>query len=71
MTLTEQEESLIGVVRQLPPDEADKVFRWAQQLQEVAGKGPIQWSDSWTEEDLADATRASLARFSLGEREGR
>lgn len=71
MTLTQEEESLIGVVRQLPPDEAGKVLHWAQQLQEVARGRQIQWSDSWTEEDLADATRASLQRFEDGEREGR
>lgn len=70
MTLTEQEESLIGVIRQLPPDEAGKVLRWAQQLREVAGTGPVEWSDSWTEEDLADATRASLDHFARGEQEG-
>jgi hypothetical protein len=62
MTLTAQEEALIGVVRQLPPDEGSKVLRWAQQLREIAGSGPVQWSDSWTEEDLADARRSSMDR---------
>ncbi|MBM3763698.1 MAG: hypothetical protein FJW36_26140 [Acidobacteria bacterium] len=71
MTLTQQEESLIVAVRQLPPDEAGKVFLWAQQLREVAGTAPIQWSDSWTEEDLADATRASFNSIAESEPNGR
>ena len=31
----------------------------------------IDWSDSWSEEDLADATTASLRRFEEQELEGR
>lgn len=63
MVLTPQEESLIGVIRQLPPDEVGKVLRWAHHLADLSGGGPVQWSDSWSEEDLADATRSALLRF--------
>ncbi len=63
MVLTAQEESLIGVVRALPPDEAGKVLNWARQLADLAGGRAVQWSDSWTDEDLADATSAALRRF--------
>ncbi|MBL8211891.1 MAG: hypothetical protein JNK87_14330 [Bryobacterales bacterium] len=60
MVLTAQEQSLIGILRALPPHEAEKVFLWANHLSDLAGDGGIQWSDAWTEEDLADATEFAL-----------
>jgi hypothetical protein len=71
MVLSPQEESLISVVRALPPDEAGKVLDWACQLADLAGGRAVQWSDSWTDEDLAEATAASLRRFEDQEREHR
>jgi hypothetical protein len=71
MVLTLQEESLISVVRALPPDEAGKVLNWARQLADLAGGRTIEWSDSWTDEDLAEATAASVRRFEDQEREDR
>jgi hypothetical protein len=70
MVLSESEESLINVVRMLPPDEAKKVLGWAQQLTELGGGRPVEWSDSWSDDDLTDATAASLRRFEQQEREG-
>ena len=63
MVLSAQDESLISVVRALPPAEAGKVLDWARQLADLAGGRPIQWSDSWNDEDLADATAAAVRRF--------
>jgi len=63
MVLSPQEESLIGVVRALPPEEAGKVLNWARQLADLAGGRTIEWSDSWTDEDLADAAAAAIQRF--------
>ena len=71
MVLTTQEESLISVVRALPPEEAGKVLDWARQLADLAGGRAVEWSDSWTDEDLRDATAAALRRFEDGEREDR
>lgn len=71
MVLSPQEESLIGVVRALPPDEAGKVLNWACQLVDLAAGRAVQWSDSWTDRDLADATAASVRRFEDQERENR
>ena len=71
MVLSAQEESLIGVVRALPPEEAGKVLNWARQLADVAGGRTIEWSDSWTDEDLADAAAAAVQRFEDQERENR
>jgi len=71
MVLSAIEESLINVVRTLPPEEAKKVLDWALQLADLGGQRSIEWSDSWSEEDLADATAASMRRFDEQERERR
>lgn len=69
MVLSAQEESLISVIRKLPPDEAGKVLDWARQLADLADGPAIQWSDSWSEEDLVDATKEALRRFESSERD--
>jgi hypothetical protein len=71
MVLSAQEKSLIGVVRALPPEEAGKVLNWARQLADLAGGRTIEWSDTWTDEDLADAAAAAVQRFEDQEREHR
>jgi hypothetical protein len=63
MALSPQEESPISVVRTLPGEEAGKVPNWACQLADLADGRVIDWSDSWSDEDLADATWASVQRF--------
>jgi hypothetical protein len=69
MVLSSNEESLISVVRALPPSEARLVLDWARQLADLAGGRAIDWSDSWSDEDLADATRAAVDRLEEQERE--
>lgn len=71
MVLSANEESLIKAVRMLPRDEARKVLVWAQQLAHLGDGRPVDWSDSWSDDDLRDATTASLERFEEQEREGR
>lgn len=70
MVLNAHEEFLISVVRTLPPAEAGKVLDWARQLADLARERTIDWSDSWSDEDLADAATASLRRFEDQERDG-
>jgi hypothetical protein len=55
----------------LPPDEARKVLVWAQQLADLGGDRRVEWSDSWSDDDLRETTLASLERFEKQEREGR
>ena len=69
MVLSAKEESLIKVVRALPPVEAGRVLDWARQLADLAGVRAVDWSDSWSDEDLADATAASIRRLEEQERE--
>ena len=69
MVLSANEESLISVVRALTPVEAGRVLHWARQLADLAGGRAIDWADSWSEEDLADATAAAVHRLEEQERE--
>jgi hypothetical protein len=62
MVLSAHEESLISVVRALPPAEAGKVLNWARQLADLGVHRTVEWSDSWTDEDLSDATAAAVRR---------
>jgi hypothetical protein len=69
ITLSENEERLVEALRALPPDAADQVIGWATRLRDLANGKSVDWSDTWTEEDLADVQRASLSRFDERERE--
>lgn len=63
MLLSKEEESLIRLIRALPPDQAENIFAWAAQLRDLANGRPVDWSDYWYEEDLADASSAALRRL--------
>jgi hypothetical protein len=63
ITLNENEERLVEALRALPPDAADQVITWTTRLRDLANGKNVDWSDTWTEEDLADVQRASLSRF--------
>lgn len=59
MVPSQDEEALVKTVRALPPDESETHLAWARALGELAGGHEIEWSDSWSDEHLADATAAS------------
>lgn len=61
--LTPKEEQLVQAIRVLPEDAADQIMLWASRLAELAAGRKVEWSDSWTDEDMRDATDASLRRF--------
>jgi hypothetical protein len=67
VTLSENEERLVEALRTLPPAATDTVITWATQLSDLAKGRPVDWSDTWTDEDLADLQRASLANFDARE----
>ena len=69
--LNEKEEQLVQTVRRPPPEITDQILTWASRLAELAAGRPIDWSDSWTEEDTHDATAASLRRFDESEADSR
>ena len=61
--LSENEERLVEALRTLPPGAAGHVVAWATNLRDLADGRSVDWSDEWTEEDIADARNASLAAF--------
>ena len=63
ITLVEKEEHLVEALRSLPPNIADQVIAWVTRLGDLGNGRSVNWSDTWTEEDLADARNASLSRF--------
>jgi hypothetical protein len=36
---------------------------WATQMSDLPKDGPVEWSDTWSGEDVADLQRALLANF--------
>lgn len=69
MVLSASEKSLIRIVRTLAPEEAGKILDWAEQLTDLGSDRSADWSDSWSDQDLADATAAAVRRFEQQERE--
>ncbi len=67
IVLNEKEERLLQTIRALPPDTTDHILQWTSRLAELAAGKPIDWSDSWTDEDMRDAGAASLERFEESE----
>jgi hypothetical protein len=69
IVLTEKEEQLVATIRVLPEGTTDQIMLWASQLADLADGRPIDWSDAWSDEDLRDATAASM--WNLEESESR
>jgi hypothetical protein len=62
-TVTDNEERLVQALRSLPPEAAEKVITWATQLSDLASGRLVDWSDTWTDQDLRDVSHASLSNF--------
>jgi hypothetical protein len=60
---------LLDVFRRLPPDAAAELSALAERLASVSPQSKIDWSDSWTDEDLEDFRAASLRRLDAEESE--
>ena len=69
MQLDPREASLVEVFRRLPPDAAAELSALAERLAALSPHGGIDWSDSWTDEDLQDFRAASLRRLEAEESE--
>ena len=52
MQLNEREASLVDAFRRLPPETATEFSALAERLAELAPNRRIDWSDSWSDEDL-------------------
>ncbi|MEO8127261.1 MAG: hypothetical protein ABI822_09230 [Bryobacteraceae bacterium] len=71
MQLNEREASLVDAFRRLPPDTSSELSALAERLAALAPNQRIDWSDSWSDEDLNDFRAASLRRLDAEESEGR
>ena len=69
MQLDEREASLVEAFRRLPPDAATELASLAERLAELAPNRRIDWSDSWSDEDLKEFRAASLQRLDAEESE--
>ena len=67
--LDPREVSLVEVFRRLPPDTAAELSALAERLATLSLHRRIDWSDSWTDEDLQDFRAASLRRLEAEESE--
>lgn len=63
MQLEPREASLVEVFRRLPPETAAELSALAERLAAISPTHRIDWSDSWTDDDLRDFRAASLARL--------
>ena len=63
-----QEASLLNnAFRRLPPDAAIELSRLVERLAALAPDRKIDWSDSWSDEDLREFRAASIRRFEASE----
>jgi len=63
MQLNPGEASLVEAFRRLTPDTAAELSALAQRLARVTSSCKIDWSDSWSDEDLREFRSASLKRL--------
>jgi hypothetical protein len=61
--LNARETSLLQAFRRLPPDAATELTALAERLAALRPNTKIDWSDSWSDEDLEEFTAASLRRL--------
>jgi hypothetical protein len=69
MQLSPREASLVEAFRRLPPDTATELAALAERLATLTPNRKIDWSDSWSDEDLEEFRAASLRRLDAEESE--
>lgn len=62
MQFSQREAFLVGAFQRLPPAAATELSALAERLAERAPNPRIDWSDSWSDEDLNDFKAASMRR---------
>ena len=69
MQLDPREATLVETFRRLPPGTAAELSALAERLATISPHHRIDWSDSWSDEDLRDFRAASLRRLEAEESE--
>ena len=64
-----REASLLTAFRRLPPEAAGELSRLIERLADLAPSRKIDWSDSWSDEDLQEFRAASVQRLEGSESE--
>lgn len=67
MQLNAEETTLLEAFRRLPPNAADEISALVQRLAALSPNRRINWSDSWSDQDLRDFTAHSLERLDAEE----
>jgi hypothetical protein len=67
MQVSAREEVLVEHFRLLPPDVAEELSALVQRLAALAPETRIDWSDSWSDDDLREFTDASIQQFEARE----
>jgi hypothetical protein len=69
LQLSARETSLVQALRRLPPDAAAELTALAERLASLRPNTQIDWSDSWSEDDLKEFTASSVRRLEAEEPE--
>lgn len=69
MQVNHREASLVEAFRRLPPGAASELSALAERLALLSLRTTIDWSDSWSDEDLNEFQAASLRRLEAEESE--
>ena len=67
MQLSQRESALLDAFRRLPPAAANEFSALVHRLASLSQHGAIDWSDSWSEDDVRDFTAHSLNRLEIEE----
>jgi hypothetical protein len=67
MQLSSRETTLLEAFRRLPPSAADELSALVQRLAAASAGTRIDWSDSWSDEDLREFTAHSVRRVEAEE----
>lgn len=62
MQLTSRETNLLNAFRQLPTEAAEELSALVERLADFSGRTKVDWSDSWSDQDLQEFTAHSLRR---------
>ena len=71
LVLNPREASLVNAFRKLPPETAAELSALIERLAATAPDRKIDWSDSWSDEDLHEFRAASLRHLDAEESEDR
>ena len=67
MELNSQESTLLTAFRQLPAETAGELAALVERLAALSPGTRIDWSDSWSDEDLREFTAQSVQRLEADE----